>query len=139
MKYLRLAVCLVLVATPSLAQPTNLYEDDLTQLSGELRGVMVRVSQMSPPQRRGAYNIRKELLTISKKLHRIEEEAMSADLELGKQGQNPNRDLAYAAAVSEQLDTAGTMVSHYLDVGDVSFWTAAQASAKSARELTAAR
>jgi len=70
------------------------------------------------------WQIQQELVTLSKKLHQLEEDE-SANLELIRSGANSNRQLLLVSAVSQSLDLADSLISSYLDTADDSFWLAA--------------
>ncbi len=122
--------------SPALA--ASMYDEDLSQLSGEVRALMVRAERSQPRDSAANLEIRKELYALSTKLHRIEEEAAGADIELQRKGDSPNRQLLLAAAISKALYLAVSSTDYFLDTRDKVFWATAVTSMQSARTLLAA-
>lgn len=125
----------LVLSAPGLAE--DIYDSDLTELSGTLRALMVRsehAKQIEPSTR---LKIQSELFDLSKKLHRLQEEASGADVDLMRSGRNPNRQLQITAAVCQSLDLAATLTASYLDTFDNTFWLAAVQAALIARNLQA--
>jgi hypothetical protein len=116
-------------------QAQSMYDEELSQLSGILRSLMVRTEKNHPTNEVGRYVIQVELLELSKKLHRLEEEAMRANVEL----QNNDRQLLLAASISKTLDLAQSLTGHYLVTRDNIFWSSAVGAAQSARTMQAAQ
>ena len=119
------------------AQAQSLYDQDLSQLSGLLRSLMVRAERVQPKDKAGQLAIQKELFRLSKKLHRLEEEALGANFELVRKGNAPDRNLLLAASIANTLDSAQSLTSHYLDTRDKIFLAFALQAAKSARNMQA--
>jgi hypothetical protein len=128
----------VLACDPSMAQ-TSSYDEELAKLSAKLRALLVQVEGLSPGDAAGRRSMQRELFDLSKRLHRLEEEALDADLQLRQAGRLPNRQLLLSASISKSLDLAQSLTSHFLDTGDKIFWSSALAAAESARSLQAAR
>lgn len=117
----------------------SMYDEELSQLSGSLRALMVRAKRTHPGDEAGRVAIQQELFELSKKLHRLGEEALAANVELEQKGNAPDRQLLLAASISQALDLAESLVSYYLDTGDKVFWSSAVDAAQSARTLLAAQ
>lgn len=128
-----------LVFTSDLAFSQSMYDEELSELSGTLRALMVRTERTHPNDEAGSLAIQQELFELSKKLHRLGEEAAGANVELIRKGNAPNRQLLFAASISETLDLAASLASNYLDTRDKVFWSSAVDAAKSARTLQAAQ
>src|SRR5215831_5737146 len=75
------------------AMAQSLYDEELLQLSGTLRSLMVRAEKNRTNEEADRLVIQGELIELSKKLHRLEEEASKTDLELLRKGSAPNRQL----------------------------------------------
>ena len=126
-----------LCSVASSAAAASVYDADLAEAAANLRALMAQVDQMPASQRSSAYAVRADLLELSKRLHRMEEEALSIDLALKQRGAPASRQLAYVAAISDELDMAQSMTGKFLDTGDRVFWTAALQAATTAREMMA--
>ena len=138
---LRIAsVVIFLLAFPcASAFSQSMYDEELSQLSGALRALMVRAERTGPRDETGAIAIQKELFELSKKLHRLEEEAMDTNLELERKGNAPDRQLLLVASISHALDLAASLASNYLDTRDKVFWSSAIGAAQLARTMQAAQ
>jgi hypothetical protein len=131
-----LVILFVLVLnTTALAQ--GLYDQEVSELSGMLRALMVRAEKAHRPDLATRLQIQSELLELSKKLHRLEEEALGANVALLGSGRSPDRQLLLAAAICKSLDLAQSLTAHFLDTGDKVFWSVAVQAAQSARNLQA--
>lgn len=129
----------LLVFTSGSAFSQSMYDEELSQLSGTLRALMVRAERNRPSDETGHLAIQKELFELSKKLHRLEEEAMATNAELLRKGNPPDRQLLLAASISKTLDLAVSLVSNYLDTRGTVFWSSAVGAAQPARTLQAAQ
>jgi hypothetical protein len=130
-------IAIALAGAPIPQSMSNLYGSDLSDASAELQSMIVEASRLTPLQRLHAGDLLQRMLQLSKRLHRIDENAEQANLDLDKRGEPRSKELEYAAAISNQLDTAQDMLSHYIGTGDQHFWNAAVASTKIARQLMA--
>lgn len=139
MKRPLLILCVALMCVSTSAHAQSMYDEDLLDLSARLRSVMVDIEQNLPARQINVSKMQSDLLILSKRLHRLQEEAMKADAVARAAGRPPNRQLAFAVAVSEQLDASQMMLSLFLDTKDKSLWEAAINSAKSARDLMASQ
>lgn len=119
------------------AQAGSLYDEEISQLAGTLRSLMVRAERIQPKDESGKFTIQEELFELSKKLHRLEEEASAANVELLKRGNKPDRQLLLAASVCKALDLANAMTANWLDTRDKIFWSTAIQAAQSARNMQA--
>ncbi len=119
------------------AQAGSLYDEEISQLAGTLRSLMVRTERIQPKDESGKFTIQEELFELSKKLHRLEEEASAANVELSKRGNKPDRQLLLAASICQALDLANAMTANYLDTRDKIFWSTAVQAAQSARNMQA--
>jgi hypothetical protein len=128
----------VFASAPSMAQ-TSSHDEELAKLSAALRALLIRVEALAPRDAAGRVLLQQELFELSKRLHRLEEEAAGADLQLRQAGHPPNRQLLLSASISKSLDLAQSLTGHFLDTGDKIFWSTALAAAESARSLQAAR
>ena len=117
------------------AQAQSLYDEETSQLAGTLRSLMVRAERIQQKDESGRYAIQEELFELSKKLHRLEEEASSANVELLKRGNPPDRQLLLTASICKALDLAQEMTANYLDTRDKIFWSTAVQAAQSARSM----
>lgn len=139
MRFMFLVVLAMLVCAPAYAQGISQYDSDLTRLSGELRALMVRADQpaaRSPSVRRELYQ---QLLTLQKRLDRLQEEAARANVDIQAAGHPPDPGLTYAAQIAETLNLAQSDTGAYLDTHDEVFHRAAEAATRSARRLMAAQ
>lgn len=132
-----LFLSLAFTAGPALSQ--SMYDEELSQLSGTLRALMVRAERTRPGDESGRLAIQQELFELSKKLHRLEEEAAATNIELLRKGNSPDRQLLLAASISKSLDLAVSLVSNYLDTRDKVFWSSAVGAAQTARTMQAAQ
>lgn len=85
-----LSVLLVFIVSSLLSlgvQARALYDEETSQFAGTLRSLMVRAERVQPRDVNGVLSIQEELFELSKKLHRLEEEALTANLELFKRGE----------------------------------------------------
>lgn len=135
---LRYFLMVVLSVAAVQAQAQAMYADDLLQLSGVLRSLMVRAERLPASDREGAFAVRSEALEVQTKLYRISEEAASANLALAKTGNSSDRHLLLVVATAESLALAKNLTISYLDTRDKVFWTTAQSAAATARNLQAA-
>jgi len=130
----------VLIAS-FLINPTlhagSLYDVETTQLAGTLRSLMVRAERINPKDESGMLTIQVELFELSKKLHRLEEEASTTDLTLQKRGSPPDRQLLLAASICKLLDLASAMTANYLNTQDKIFWSTAVQAAQTAKSMQA--
>jgi len=129
------ALALVLASLPAVAQ----YDEELSQYSASLRVLMIQAERLRPQDSASRAAIQSELFELSKKLHRLEEEALRANTELQRRGNAPDRKLLLAAAISKSLDLAQSLIGFYLDTHDKAFWVSASQAAQSARQLLAQR
>ena len=136
---LLLAAALAFVLSPFTASATSPYDDELRQLSGELRALMLRADQPTAKSDLKRAELHFVLLDLSKRLHRLQEEAMEANSVLVQSGQPIDRGLTFAAAVADTLDLAQAHTVAYLQTRDKAFHTAAATAAQSARQLLAAQ
>jgi hypothetical protein len=132
-----LLASLVFTAGPVFSQST--YDEELSQLSGTLRALMVRAERTRSGDETGRLAIQQELFELSKKLHRLEEEAGAANVELLRRGNSPDRPLLLASSISKTLDLAASLVGNYLDTRDKVFWASAVSASQSARTMQAAQ
>ena len=138
--FYRFALILALFASiPIPASAGSPYDDDLRQLSGELRALMMRVEKRPTLDAQKRYDLGVSLFELQKRLNRLQEEAMSANIELQRSGQPKNRGLIYAASVADTLNLARAHTDAFLETGDKSFSTAAATTARIARDLMAAQ
>ncbi len=128
-----------LVFTSGTAFSQSMYDEELAQLSSTLRALMVRAERNRPSDETGRLAIQKELFELSKKLHRLEEEALATNVELLRKGNPPDRQLLLTASISKTLDLVASLVSNYLDTRDKVFWSSAVGAAQSARTMQAAQ
>jgi hypothetical protein len=133
-----LSILFVAFAVPAVGQSAS-YDEELTELSANLRALMVRTQDLSPRDAPGRVALQAELFALSKRLHRLEEEAIGADQELRRAGRAPDRPLLLAASISKALDLARSLTGCYIDTGEKVFWSSALAAAQTARSLQAAR
>ena len=132
-----LLASLVFTSGPAFSQ--SMYDEELSQLSGTLRALMVRAERTRPSDATGRLTIQQELFELSKKLHRLEEEAAAANVALLSKINPPDRQLLLAASISKTLDLSASLVSNYLDTRDKIFWSSAVGVAQSARTMQAAQ
>jgi hypothetical protein len=71
---------LAMFEAPAVAQLS--YDQELTELSGSLRALMVRAERVQARDPAIKLAVQQELFELSKRLHRLEEEAMAANTEL---------------------------------------------------------
>ena len=133
------AAALALALFPLSASAASPYDDELRQLSGELRALMLRADQPAARSGQTQLELYERLFDLSKRLHRLQEEAMGANNELAQSGQPRDRGLTFAAAVADTLDLAQSHTASYLETRDKAFHTAAASAAQSARQLLAAQ
>ena len=112
-----------------------MYSDDLLQLSGSLRAIMIRSERVSMSDRPSLLLIREETLELQGKLYRIAEEALSTNLELMRSGNAPDRHLLLVISTSESLQLARTLTLSYLDTREKLFWVSALAAVKMSSNL----
>lgn len=136
---LTLTFALIVAMLPMPAFAESLYDEDLRHLSGELRALMLQAGKRSTlgPQQR--YDLGGSLFELQKKLNRLQEEAMSANLALQSSGQPRSRDLVFAASIADSLNLARAHTNAYLDTGDKAFSLAASNAARLARDLMASQ
>jgi hypothetical protein len=132
-----LCTLLFVLYVPAMAQSS--YDAELSQLSAGLRALMTRAERNQPMDVSGRAEIQRDLFELSKALHRLEEEAMGANLELQRKGGSPDRQILLSAAVAKALDLAQSLTSYYLDIQEKALWVSAVSAAQSARSLQAAR
>lgn len=134
-----LAVVVLLVAFVSPVSAKSVYDLELSQLGGEVRALMMRTDQVGPHISQERVDIEEALFELSKNLHRLSEEAASANLALLTQGHKEDRGLTYAAAIADTLDLALRHTRTYLYTRDRAFKVAASAAMQSSRALSAAQ
>jgi len=124
---------------PAMAQST--YDEELSQMSGSLRALMVRAERVRPSDVEARGAIQDELIELSTRLHRLQEEAMLANNELRRRRLDnaSDRQLLLSASIAKALDLAQLLTFYYLDTGDKIFWSSALAAAQTARTMQAAR
>lgn len=140
MRRITIASCIILslaLVAPALAQSS--YDDELSQLSATLRALMVRAEQVQPKDHSNRIAIQQELFDLSKKLHRLEEESMGANLKLQQKSGAADRHLLVAAAVAKTLDLAQSLTGHFLETRDRVFMSSAVTVAQTARTIQANR
>lgn len=131
-------LALILVFFVSLtAQAGSLYDEETSQLAGTLRSLMVRAERIQQKDESGKLTLQEELFDLSKKLNRLEEEALAANIELLKRGNPPDRQLLLAASICKALNLAQELTANYLDTRDKIFWSTAVQAAQSARNMQA--
>ena len=133
-----LGILVFAFCVPAMAQSSS-YDEELSTLSANLRALMTRAERLPSRDVSGRVAVQKDLFELSKRLHRLEEEAMGANVELQRRGNAPDRQLLLSASISKALDLAQSLTSYYLDTGDKVFWSSALAAAQQARSLQAAR
>lgn len=133
----RIALFIAVAFCTTLSFGQAHYDEELAQHSGSLRALLVQTERLKPQDVAGRIAIQSELFELAKKLHRLEEEALSANLELQRRGSGPDRKLLLAAATAKSLDLAQALAGFYLDTQDKSLWSAALQAAQSARNLLA--
>nr|WP_222124872.1 hypothetical protein [Variovorax boronicumulans] len=117
----------------STAQPR--YDEELTQLAAALRSMHIRAERARLADSEVRFQIKSELFEVSKRLHRLEEEALATDFELQKRGDLPEKKLILAAGVAKALDFSRSMIDSYLETNDKAFLTAASQASVIARSL----
>lgn len=135
-----LSFALVFIASLLISltiQAGSLYDEETSQLAGTLRSLMVRAERIQAKDETGKVTIQAELFDLSKKLHRLEEEASAANVELLNRGNPPDRQLLLAASICKALDLAQELTANYLDTRDKIFWSTAVQAAQSARNMQA--
>ena len=131
-------LALILVFFVSLtAQAGSLYDEETSQLAGTLRSLMVRAERIQQKDESGKLTLQEELFDLSKKLNRLEEEALAANIELLKRGNPPDRQLLLAASICKALNLAQELTANYLDTRDKIFWSTAVQAAQPARNMQA--
>jgi hypothetical protein len=133
--FVTIILFMMTLSTTALAR--GIYDDEVSELAGTLRGLMIRAEKTRMPDSNTYMNIKNDLFELTKKLHRLSEEALTANLKLMETGRKPDRYLLLTVAMCEYLSLADFLTSSYLDTGDKVFWNAAVQAAKSARELQA--
>ena len=118
---------------------TSAYQDDLSELSSRLRATFVRAEGIRPSDFEKRNAIQHDLFEISKRLHRLEEEAGGANLSLLKSGAEGDSNLSIAGGTAKALDLAQSMLSSYLDTNNKIFWSTGLEVMKLSRDLQAAQ
>jgi hypothetical protein len=134
-----IVLLLILVFTSASTFAASPYDDELLQLSGQVRSLMLRADRdtgQNPVTRQQLYE---QLLQVSKRLHRLQEEAMATNNALQQSGQTTDRGLTFASCIAQTLDLAQSDTAAYLDTHDKSFQAAASRAADSAQALMAAQ
>lgn len=140
MRLLKTIVLSVVLASASLvANAEAVYDEELGHLSASLRSLLIEAERLPPGNYAARLELQRELFDLSKKLHRLGEEARKADLALQRRGNPPDRNLLLAAAISQTLDLSLSLASMYLSTGDRVFWAPAAEAAQAARSLLAQR
>lgn len=138
MRRVAIVSCVILslaLVAPALAQSS--YDEELSQLSGTLRALMVRAERVQPKDHASRTTIQHELFDLSIKLHQLEEESMSANLELQRKSGAPDRQLLVAASIAKTLDLAQSLTGYFLDTRDKVFMSSPFTVAQTARTIQA--
>ena len=122
---------------PFSAIASSPYDQELSKLAGEVRSLMIRADRLSSADKSGKVELFEMSYEISKKLHRLEEEADAANIALQQAGKAPDRGLSYAAATADALDLARKLTSAQLVTGDRNFGKSAMEAARLARTIMA--
>ena len=133
-----LFIAIMLLQTPAFGQQSG-YDEELGQLSGELRSLLVRVERLDPHLTAMRIELQEQLFDLSKRLHRLEEEASAANLQLMRQGSPPDKKLILASAIAKALDLSQSLAGSYIDTRMPVFWSQALAAAQTARTLQTAQ
>ncbi|MHB1284798.1 MAG: hypothetical protein ACYCZI_13125 [Metallibacterium scheffleri] len=139
MKRSAFVLLMVIILSSAPAFAGSPYDNELLRLSGQVRSLMLRADRdtgRNPATRQQLYE---ELLQVSKRLHRLQEEAMATNNALQQSGQAPDRGLTFASCIAQTLDLAQSDTAAYLDTHDKSFQVAASGAANSALALMAAQ
>lgn len=121
----------------SLALAVSPYDDDLRSMSGELRVMIMQAEKLNSSQEANA--LAANLFDLSKRLHRLEEEAGSANTALGRQGQPSNKGLEYAQIISKSLDLSQRLLTSYLYTLEPKFLKLSKKQATFSREILASQ
>ena len=130
------ALASILCALPVQAQ--SVYDEDLSQLSASVRAVQIRIERSKSSDIAGGVVLKTELFELSKKLHRLEEEAVGTDLEMQKQGNPPDPKLLLAASVAKALDLSQSLAGYYLETRENIFLVSSKQASQAARKLLSA-
>ena len=133
-----IAVLLLLSALSSSAADRGMYDEEISKHLATLRSLMIRAQKVKPKDEVQSFAIRQGLFELSKALHRLEEEALSTNLELMKQGNPSDRQLLLVSSISKTADLAQVLTSNYVETRDKVFWSSASTAADLARSMLTA-
>jgi len=132
---MRLTVFFALMWISVLGHAQAVFDEDLSAASARWAALMVRAERAVGHSDSGRLQVRRELLDLEKSLHRVEEDAMRADLELTRNGKKSDTALLRAASVAASLALASSLTGYYLSTTESSFKSAARSAAQIARDL----
>jgi len=121
----------------SIAFAVSPYDDDLRAMSGELRVMIMQAEKLKSSQEANA--LAANLFDLSKRLHRLEEEAGSADAALGQQGKPSDKGLEFAQAISKSLDLSQRLLTSYVYTLEPKFLYLSKKQATFPREILASQ
>ena len=117
---LSVALGLFALSTPALGQNTgavSVYKAQLFMLHSKADSIL---ATFHSPQNRRA-DLKEELFTISKLVHRLQEEALSSNNDDVRAGKKANKDLLIIEQACIVIDFMSESMSNYIDTDDKVF------------------
>ncbi|MGK9173220.1 hypothetical protein KXR87_08305 [Yokenella regensburgei] len=128
---------LLFIFNSSLVFAVSPYDDDLRAMSGDLRAMIMQAEKIKNSQE--ANNLANNLFELSKRLHRLEEEAGSANNYLAQQGKPSDKGLEFAQNISKSLDLSQRLLTSYMYTMDQKFLNLSKKQATFSREMLASQ
>lgn len=130
---------LVLAALFSQAAPAqSAYEDELREHGSTLRSLMIQGEKLRAGTPEAA-EVLEKLFELSKRLHRLEEEAYATAVKVQQSTGKAEAALYRVVAVAKAMDLAQQLTGFYMETRDRVMLAEANRAAQSARTMMAAR
>lgn len=132
------AIALVTILFTQLSIAQGAYEDELREHGSTLRSLMFQGEKLRPESQEAAEVIAK-LFELSKRLHRLEEEAYSTAIKVQQSTGRAEPVLYRVVAIAKAMDMAQQLTAFYVKTRDRVMLVEANRIAQSARTLLEAK
>ncbi|HHR6459151.1 TPA: hypothetical protein ACS78F_000523 [Providencia alcalifaciens] len=113
----------------------NYYDKELAGMASELKVMIINSDRnISYPE---SVEMRKSILNLSKRLHRLQEEAMMASISIVDSGNPYPDELEYAQNLSKSIDLSADLLGSYLRTGNKKFLNLSKKQSEFSRAILA--
>ncbi|WP_342601460.1 hypothetical protein AAFQ97_10165 [Proteus terrae] len=113
----------------------NYYDKELSHMASELKVMIINADKNI--SHHDSVKMRGDLLNLSKKLHRLEEEAMMVSISIANKGNPFPIELEYAQTISKSIDLSADLLGAYLRTGNKKFLDLSKEQSEFSRAIMA--